>query len=43
MGLGYTPLQPIKISGRHKTKQNVVQHISVEEIDESGDEKAFCI
>jgi len=40
VSLGYTPVQPIKISGRRKAKQNVVQHISTEEMDESEDEKA---
>ena len=40
MGLGYTPVQPIRILGRRKAKQNVVQHISVEEINESKDEDA---
>jgi len=40
VGLGYTPVQPIKISGRRKAKQNVVQHISAEEMNESEDEKA---
>ena len=40
MGLGYTPVQPIKISGQRKGKQNVVQYISTEEMDESEDEKA---
>jgi len=36
VGLSYTPVQPIKISGRRKAEQNVIQHISAEEIDESG-------
>ena len=38
VGLGYTPLQPVKISGRRKNKQSVVQHISAEDIDESENE-----
>ena len=40
VSLGYTPVQPIKISGRRKAKPNVVQHISTEEMDESEDEIA---
>jgi len=40
VGLGYTPVQPIMISGRHKAKQNMVQYISTEEIDRSEDENA---
>jgi len=40
VGLGYTPVQLIRISLRCKAKENVVQHISAEEIDESEDENA---
>jgi len=40
VGLGYTPVQPIRISGRPKAMQNVVQHISAEEIGKSEDENA---
>ena len=43
VGLGYTPSQPVKISGRCKDKHYVVQHILVKEIDESGDENAKSI
>ena len=38
VGLGYTPLQPVKILGQRKNKQSVVQHISAEETDESEKE-----
>jgi len=37
VGLGYTSLQPIRISGQRKNKQLAVQHISAEDID--GSEK----
>jgi len=36
--LGYTPLQPTRISRRRKNKQLAVQHMSAEEIDESEEE-----
>ena len=40
VGLGYTPLQPIKISGRRKVRPNATQYVSAEEIDESEEENA---
>ena len=40
VGLGFTPSQPIRISGRRKGKQSVVQHISAKALDESDDEDA---
>jgi len=38
VGLNYTLLQPIRISGQCNAKQYVVQHIFAEEVDESEDE-----
>ena len=40
VGLGYTPLQPVKISGRRKVRPNAAQYVSAEEVDESEEEKA---
>ena len=33
--LAFTPLQPVRISGRRKDKKVTTQHISAEEVDES--------
>ena len=40
VGLGFTPPQPVRISGRRKDKKLAIQHISAEEVDVSEDESA---
>jgi len=40
VGLGFTPPQLVRISGRRKDKKFVIQHMSTEEIDVSEDENA---
>jgi len=40
VGLGFTPPQPVRISGRRKDKKVITQHISAEEVNESEEESA---
>ena len=36
--LGFTPPQPVRISGRRKDKKVITQHISAEEVNKSEEE-----
>jgi len=40
VGLGFTPPQPVRISGRRKDKKVAIQQISTKEVDEREDESA---
>ena len=39
IGLGYLPSQPVKISGRYKEEQSLVQYITTEEADSEGSDQ----
>jgi len=36
IGLGYVPSQPVKISGRRKVEQSLVEYITTEEANNEG-------
>jgi len=41
IGLGNVPFQPVKISGRHKEDQSLVQYITTEEADNESGEQGY--
>ena len=40
IGLGYVPFQPMKILGRHKEEQSLIQYITKEEANNEGGDQA---